>query len=506
MSSDAVGLERVSKVVGYKIVKANFNESTPNLPQRIAVLAEANNANQASLDTTPEQITSAQEAGELYGFGSPMHMIFRILRPNSGGGIGGIPTYAYPQAEAAGAAAKVIDVTPTGTATGNGTHYVKVAGRTNVDGEFYAVNIVSGDTQADITAKLADAVNKVIGSPMDADDYTYEVRLTSKWKGLTANALSITVDTTEAPDIGITWSVEEIEDGSGTPSVQSQLNAFGEDWNTIVINSYGIHNATLDLLEAFNGIADPTNPTGRYTGIIMKPFIAFTGTTDDDPSDETESRKTEMTIALCPAPASSGLPMEAAANMALLAGRVWQDNPHLDVSSLAYPDMPVPTDLDIGSMADYENRDAFVKKGCSTVNMIAGKYTVMEFVTSYHPDGELPPQFRYTRNLNIDWNVRFRYYLLEQIHLVDKAIANNTDIVSAQNVIKPKGWKQVIKKFADDLASDAVIVDADFMKDSIVVEISDDNPDRLDTEFSYKRSGYARISSTTAKAGFNFGT
>jgi hypothetical protein len=42
MASNAVGTERVSAVVGYKITKGNFSESTPNLPQAIEVFAEAN--------------------------------------------------------------------------------------------------------------------------------------------------------------------------------------------------------------------------------------------------------------------------------------------------------------------------------------------------------------------------------------------------------------------------------------------------------------------------------
>ena len=44
------------------------------------------------------------------------------------------------------------------------------------------------------------------------------------------------------------------------------------------------------------------------------------------------------------------------------------------------------------------------------------------------------------------------------------------------------------------------------MQKSITVGLSTLNPDRLETFFKYKRTGVARISSTTAQAGFNFGT
>jgi len=503
MASDAVGTERISKVVGYKITKGNFATTSSNLPQRIALLGEANDANQLTLDTDPFEITSAQQAGERYGYGSPLYLMARILFPVQGGGVGGVPVVVYPQAAAGGATEKVLEITPTGTATGNGTHYLVVAGRDGLDGEFYAINIVEGDTAADITGKMTDALNNILGCPFTATDDDYVTMATSKWKGLTANELSITVDT-DSDDLGITYAVVSTQSGSGTPSISAALTAFSTNWNTIVVNAYGTQSTVMSTLESFNGIPDATNPTGRFQGIVMKPFIAITGSVDDNPSTITDTRLDDVTIAIAPAPGSDGLHFEAAANMTVLFARVSQDTPHLDVSGKKYPDMPTPTS--IGSMADYDNRDSYVKKGCSTVDLSGGKYIVMDFVTTYHLVGETPPQFRYCRNLMLDFNVRYGYYLLEQINVVDHAIASNTDTVSVSNTIKPKQWKQILFAYADDLGKRALVVDVDFMKDSITVELSTTNPDRLETFFRYKRSGIARISSTTAEAGFNFGT
>jgi phage tail sheath gpL-like len=502
----AVGTERISKIVGYIIKKGNFSESTQNLPQRIAIFAEANEANQGTLDVSAKEITSAQQAGQLYGYGSPIYTIMRILRPASGDGVGGIPTIVYAQAKASGASAKVIRITPAGIATGNGTHTLYIAGRTNVDGVFYDLNIVTGDTIDDIAAKIEDAVNAVIGSPMSATSTDYYATLTSKWKGLTAQEITVTIDTGD-DDLGLSYTIATTATGAGTPSIQAALDLFGNDWNTIVINSYGTHSGTLDLLEQFNGIPDPETPTGRFAGIVMKPFIALTGSVVDDPTSITDARLNEVTIAICPAPGSAGFMMEAAANMAFLFARQAQDNPHLDVADKYYPDMPTPDNVTaVGSMADYENRDSFVKKGCSTVDFKGGKYQVQDFVTTYHPTGELPPQYRYCRNIMIDLNIRFGYYLLEQIHVIDHAIASDADVVSATKVIKPKQWKGILFGFANDLSKRALIVSPSFMQDSITVELSAVNPDRLETTFKYKRSGFARISSTEVEAGFNFGT
>jgi len=500
--SNAVGSERISRVVGYKITKGNFSNVTPNLPQRIAILGEANTANQGGLSTTPVEITTSQQAGELYGYGSPIYNILRILRPVTGGGIGGIPTIVYPQASA-GAVAAEREVTPVGSATANGTHTLIINGRGSVDGSRYDFTVADGDNPVAIVAKMITAVNNVLGAPVIGTDGTGKIVLTAKWEGLTSEELHVAVDTNGA-SLGVTYGVVSSAVGAGSPSITASLTSFAENWNTVVVNPYGA--AAFDDLEAFNGIPDPTTPTGRYQGIIMKPFIALYGDRTDDPSVLTDSRKIQVTNASCPAPLSKGFDMEAAANMALKHARIAQDSPHSDVNGLTYDDMPTPEDGDIGSMVSYDFRDSIVKKGSSTVTLSAGRYKIEDFVTTYHPDGELPPQFRYCRNLMLDFNVRFTYYLLEQINVVDKTIAADDDVIGVSGVIKPKMWKQIVDNMAVDLGKRALVADVAFMQDSIEVGISTVNPDRLETFFKYKRTGIARIASTTAEAGFNFGT
>jgi phage tail sheath gpL-like len=503
MSSDAVSIQRVSKVVGYKLTTGDFSESSPNLPQRIALLAEANTDNQATLDLTPFQITTAQQAGERYGWGSPIYTNARILIPVNGGGVNGVPVIVYPQAQAVGATAKILGITPSGTATGNGTHTLIVSGRDNIDGQFYNININAGDTVAVISGKIADALNNILACPGIATHDSYGVNFTSKWKGLTADKLVIRVDTGN-DTLGITYVVSNIQSGSGTPSIQAALNLFGNDWITIVLNSYGTHAQTLTLLELFNGKPDPINPTGRFAATVQKPFQAFAGTTDEDPSAISNARLNEVTNILAVAPLSEGLPMEAAACWCVNAAIIGQNTPHLDVSGMRLTDMPTP--VFIGAMSNYDNRDVIVKKGCSTVDLVAGEYVIMDAVTTYHKLGENPPQFRYLRIMVIDANVRFAYFLLEQTYVVDHAIAADTDTVYAEKVIKPKQWSQQVDTLADDLAKRALITEPEFMQKSKKVGLSTVNPDRLETFFKYKRSGYVRQASTTAEAGFNFGT
>ena len=77
--STAISTAAVSRTSGYQLKKGNFNVLAPNLPQQIVILAEANDANQSTIVTTPVQIASAAQAGQTYGYGSPIHQIARIL-------------------------------------------------------------------------------------------------------------------------------------------------------------------------------------------------------------------------------------------------------------------------------------------------------------------------------------------------------------------------------------------------------------------------------------------
>ncbi len=502
MASSAVPIDWISRIVGYKLEKGDFRTTSPNLPQSIVVLGEANDANQSALDLTPTKYTTAQQVGQAYGYGSPLYAQARILFPYSGGGIKGIPVTFIPQAKASGATPKSVTISPSGVATANGTHYLKIAGRNGLEGVFYAINIVVGDTIADVVSKIYDAVNAVLGCPMIATDTEYVATLTSKWSGLTANKLTVSVDTGTV-DLGITYSVVDGTAGSATPSIAAAFD-FNNTWNTLVLNPYDDNTTVMDALESYNGIPDPVTPTGRYEGIIMKPFVAITGSTSDDPSSITDSRKTQVTIAIAPAPNSLGLPMEAGANACVLFANLVQTSPELDIGGLAYPDMPTPTYA--GTMDDATSRNVIVQNGCSTVEVINGQYVVQDFVTTYHPIGEVPPQYRYVRNLFVDFNIRYSYYLKEQAFVIGAVIVPDDAVVFSSKVIKPKTWKAELFTLADELEGRGLIVDKAFMKNGIVVNIGITNPDRLESFFPYKRSGVARIASTTAQAGFNFGT
>lgn len=500
--STAVGLERISRVSGYKIKKGFFTNDTPNLPQIIAVFGEANTANQSGLTTTKKEVTSAKEAAELYGYGSPIHQQMRILRPLSGDGVGGIPTIVFPQISDEEATETFREWTVTGTATSNATHTVVINGRRGLDFQSYDYSIVTGDTPTVIAGKIVDAVSGVLSAPCTAENTAGVITFGSKWAGATSAELNIAIDFGDNA-AGVSYSETDSTDGTGTVDLAASLAQFGDTWYTIVTNPYGA--SQLATLETFNGTQEAS--TGRYAGLLFKPFMAYFGSVLDDKDDlititNNAARIEKTTNVLCPAPKSKGFTFEAAANVVALVARTFQDTPHLDVNNQSYPDMPIPVDGNFGDMTDYNNRDLLVKKGCSTVILDNGVYKIQDLVTTYHPDGETPLQYSYCRNLNLDWNVCDSYRILENVRLKDKTLVRDGQNVDVSGVIKPKEWKAVCFDLFDDLAEKALINDPQFSKDSLLVQISSTNPNRFETFFRYKRTGVARIESTDVEAGF----
>ena len=504
MSNIGVSADRLSRIVGYNVSAGNKATNSANLPISIAILSQINLSNESGFDfTVPYTVTSAQQAGDLFGYGSPAHQIMSILRPQNGG-VGGVPTIVYPIEKASGSANNIKTITPTGTATKNYTHTVVIAGRRATDVR-YDINIETGDTAADVAGKIYDMVASSLNAPVNAalDSPITLCSLTAKWRGASSE-FQLSVDT-NGDAAGITYAIAETTAASGVPSITAALAMIGNRWDNVIINAIGSDTTTLSALEAWNGIPSQTAPTGRYTGIIMRPAVAFTGSTLTNPSSLTSARRNNCTICIAPAPNSKGFDFEAAANMVALYAPIAQSNPHVGAGGLNYPDMPVPADGVIGSMSSYDERDMIVKLGCSTVDLVAGVYQIQDMVTTYRPIGDADPKFRYVRDLFVDWNIRYAYYLKELLYVVDKVITSDGAQVSVGSTVTPKKWKQQLAALANEFERRALIARASYMIENTTVVINSTNPNRLDTEFAYERTGVANISSTMAFANSYFG-
>ena len=337
--SNAMPSNAVAAILGYKLETADFSKSTPNLPMRIAILAEANTS-KSLVDFSKFSFTSLKAVADKFGSGGVAYLVARVLRPMSGGGLAGIPIDIFPVEPNAGQTATVKTLTITGTATAAVKHTALIAGHDNIDGQYFSVNIASGDTPTVIAGKYVTAINNVVGSPVTATNSAGVVTLTTKWTGISSvYDLSISTGLNAG---GVSYAIST-NAGTGTGKVSEALARFENTWYTIVINPYGADSSVLTTLEAFNGKPDPDAPTGRYAFNVFKPFISFFSKSTLDPITDVvlSSRASEVTNCSCPAPNVTHFPFEVAADVARVVAKTANDYPHQDYIDKKYPESVV---------------------------------------------------------------------------------------------------------------------------------------------------------------------
>ncbi len=491
MVSTAVSASAIARVLG---IKTEFKDlrgaGVINLPQRIAVIGQGSSV--SVYDNTKRQITSALEAAELYGFGSPVHLVARQLFPVNGDGVGVIPVTVYPLDDDGAGVVAAGDITPVVAATASAAYQVVV---NNIASLAFVVD--DTDTIATVVTSMTDAINAVLEMPVIAVDSATKVDLTSKWEGASANDIFVAV---EGPaDLGVTFGITQLTGGLVNPDVQPALDQVGDVWETLFINCMDVADtATLDLFSTFG--------EGRWGALTRKPMMAFVGNLALTPALAIvvpDARKTDRTNVQLVAPGSVDLPFVVAARQLARIAVVANENPPHDYGSQAASGL-VPGDD--GDQWDYLERDLAVKAGSSTIEVKDSVVFISDTITFYHPTGDQFPAYRYVVDVVRLQNIIFNLNLIFATPEWDGApLIPDDQVTTNRDAKKPKTAKGEVAALLDRLGLAAIISDVETAKDSIVASISETNPKRLDLEVTVQLSGNTNIISVDLNFGFFFG-
>ena len=490
--STAVDLSAVARVVGIQTIFKNLrNGSVAILPQRIAIIGQGSTA--AVYSTDKQQVTSATQAGNIFGYGSPVHLAVKQLLPVNGDGVGTIPVTVYPLADHASGVVSLGKITPTGSATSSGQFRVLV---NNIRSEAFVIG--TGDTVAEACANISQAINAVLDMPVVAAVVANEVTVTSKWKGLSANDIYIQV--IGPADLGMTFAVTQPTGGLVNPEVGSALNKFGTVWETMVLNCLNPQDT-----DAFNAYSDFGE--GRWGSLVRKPLVVFTGNTDesvDTATAITKLRKTDRTNVQLVSPGALDFPFAVAARQLARIAVTANENPPCDYGSLQATGLTPGAD---GVQWQYNVRDQAVKNGSSTVEVRDGIVTISDVITFYHPTGDDIPAYRYVCDVVKLQNIIFNLDLIFATAEWDGAplIPDDQPTVNPR-AKKPKMAVAAICRVVDSLGLEAIISDTGFTKKNTFAQISTQNPKRLDVTTTVKLSGNTNILSVDLNFGFYFGT
>lgn len=490
--STAVETGAVARVVGVKTSFKNFRGGRlVTLPQRIAIIGQG--ATAATFATTKQQVSSAAEAGQKFGYGSPIHLAVAQLLPNNGDGVGSIPVTVYPLKDATSAVAAVGDITPTGTQVSAAAYRVIVNG---IKSEQFTIK--PNDLVEDILAAMSIAINAVLEMPVTATATTTKLTLTSKWKGASANGIRVSVDGDTTA--GTTFAITQPTGGLVNPKVDTALAAIGNVWETMALNCLDIADTT--ALDAFHEFGE-----GRWGALTRKPLIVFTGTTESNVDAATaipDARKTDRTNSQLIAPGSPNLPFVVAARQLARIAKVANDNPPRDYGSQEATGLIAGDD---GAQWLYNVRDRAIKKGSSTSEVRDGVVTLSDTVTFYHPSGDPTPAYRYVCDIVKLQNIIFNVDLI----FVSKAWDGAPLIPDEQPTVNPDAKKPMMAvaeaaAVVDQFGLNALISDPETAKKSIQAEIDSENPKRLNMVIPLQLSGNTNIISIDLPFGFYFGT
>jgi phage tail sheath gpL-like len=489
-----VDASAVARTVGIETTYVNQSVGGVQfLPMRIAVFAQGNTA--AVFAATKFQALSSYAVGLAMGFGSPAHNIMRQLMPANGDGVGSIPVTIYPLTDAGGAVAAAGAIAVTGTQSTSGTGYVRIG---NVLSQ--AFTLIAGDSLPTITGKIVAAINAILHMPFTAAAATAPDRvvLTAKWKGTTANGILIEALVDSA--LGITYAMTQPTGGLTDPTLDTPLTQMGNVWETLVINQFTTANATaLDTLK--------TVGEGRWLQTVRRPFVAFCGNgvaSMSTATSVTTTRNTDRVNCQLVNPGGADMPFVIAARQVARIASMANNNPPTGYGGLKAETLSPGLD---SVQWDYPTRDAAVKAGSSTVEVIDNVVQLSDVVTMYRPTGENPPAYRYVVDQIKLWNVT---YNVDRIFTAQEwasaPLIPDGQPTNNPNARQPKSAVTQMRALIDDLALAAIIADPEFAKKNTIAWIDTSNPKRLNVQTTLKIAGNTEIKSVVVQWAFNYGT
>lgn len=460
------------------------------LPQRVAVIGQG--ATATTYATTKAQYTSAFAVGTAYGFGSPLHLAAKQLFPKDGDGIGTVAVDFYPLLDNGAGVAASGTVTPSGSQTASGSYYALV---NNIKSNVFTV--AASDTVATRVTALTGAINAILDMPIIATDNTTAVGIAAKWKGSTGNKITISI---VGPSLGTTWTIVQPASGATNPVVTAATSQWGTNWTTIVINCMeSADTTTLDALSTFN--------EGKWAADVPKFFFAVNGNTDASSATATtvpDARKTDRTNVQICVPGSTDLPFVIAARAVARIARQANNNPPTDYGALSLTGLVPGSD---SSQWDYPTKDAALKKGASTTDVIDGIVQLSDTITMYHPSGDPNPAFRYAVDLVKLQNVVYNIDLIFSQPEWDGApLVPDNQPTTNPNARHPKSAVGEVNGVIDGLALLAILSDPAFSKALTAAVIDSGNPKRLNVSTTVKLVGNTNIIDVGLNFGFYFGT
>lgn len=488
-------------------VKQQNQQTAANLrPEIIVCIGQAQEGKTVETDKLYLASGNADDAGVIFGFGSPLHRQAIKLFPKAGNG-SKVDTYFLPVAAPASAKAAIKTVTPQLGSNGitktiNGYIRLKdqifeaaadVAGKvaTNAHNnpakaprgtilnsyeiKKYPFSLSKGMTVAEALAAIKESLDDYLEIPFTMSIEEGAMTLTAKWKGTDSLFDFDIVDSNGDPLTtaahGIAFTVETTQEAAGVGTISKAALALmnTELGVTRVVSQYATDTVLDALKEKFEA---------WHEGLTAQYVICYSAIKAPESEDVSGTYDIQTLLD------AGNARKEDSINVQLVG--------------------------DFGELRplEYQERNRLLKAGYSNiVRQSDGSYKLMDLATFYHPDGISNPLFRFDRDVTVVANIAYdlMYQFRDAEAWKSVIIASDKDVTTNPDVRTLKDVKAAVNTRIGLLGLAGLIANYVEAQKNTVVEIDQNNTNRLNINPKFEITGVGRIFDITNFIGFYFG-
>lgn len=416
-------------------------------------------------------ITSDAQADALFGAGSQLALMIKAFRKNSKSS----ELWALPIADDSTSAAATGTLTFTVAGTGSpATLKENGVVRLMIGGQTCPVNVLAGDSAANVATKVVAAITAKTNLPVTASADGGVVTLTAKNKGGFGNGLDVRWNHNQGetlPD-GLSIALSAMAGGGSDPQFEDanvSTTCAGNWFNMIVIGSDETANITYikEMLDV------------RWTAMVQQTGVMCFSLNGGSESTFTTKANAlnsqEIVLAALPKSPTSGAE-KASALFGCVAPKALND-PAAPLHNWAVAGVVAPK-RDDREDADGNNR--LLKSGCAV--MVAaedGSVFTSRIVTTYKRNAQNVPDDSYLQLETVLTLSYLRWYwnnYLASKYAHAKLEPDGTKVGSGQQIMTPSLGKAELIKCYEDWEKAGLVYDSKGFAENLVVELDPNDP------------------------------
>ncbi|SAI74568.1 tail sheath protein [Bordetella ansorpii] len=428
----------------------------PSLDRRILVMGNMLATGTASAETL-YRINSGDEGAALFGRGSVLHEMLRLVR--AANKTSDVWALGLEDLAAGVAATKVITVSGPATAAGTIALYI--------NGQKLSIGVAAGDTPSTVATAIAAVVGAYANGPVTAAAVDDVVTLTARHKGAFTQGIAVLTNfyDDEVLPAGITVAIADGVTGAGNPDAADALAAISDESFYTIISPWS-DAANMALVEAELG--------SRFGGMDMRTGHVFVGvagthgTLTTYGSARNNAHSTFIGVKGAPqAPYLWGAVLGAVAEF---NGAI---DPARPLQTLVLPGLLAPRPAD---RFRREERDLLLRDGCSTFTVAQdGTVLIERVVTTYQTNAWGIEDVSYL-DLESVWTADYMRYAFRVAVATDyprhKLADDGTDFDPAQPIATPSMIKGTLVATGKKLEKAGLLEGFEEFKTALVVQRS----------------------------------